>query len=57
MSQHILERNLLRKFERGEDHPGDPEINNIVTGNEQARRVETFQIFGLLRPAKRRERP
>ena len=41
----------------GEDHPRDPEEDDVVAGDEHARRVIAAQVGGVLRPAERGKRP
>ena len=57
VDEHVLERRLAHDFDAGEDHSRDPEENNVVAGDERARRVELFQIVRIFRPAQGRERP
>ncbi len=60
---HGLERHLrravfvLHQVHGEHDHPGDPEENDVETGNQYIGRVEGFQEIGLLRPAQGGERP
>ena len=51
------EGNFSREFQPHHDHARDPEKQDLVSGNQQRGRVVGAQIFGLLRPAERRERP
>ena len=41
----------------GEYHADNPEEDDIITGYQHVRRIEIFQLFGLLRPAQGRKRP
>ncbi len=38
-------------------HPGDPEEQDVVPGDQHAGRIERAQVGRIVRPAKRRERP
>ncbi|RMQ40687.1 hypothetical protein ALQ05_101874 [Pseudomonas amygdali pv. mori] len=58
-----LERDLrravlvLHQVHGDHDHPGDPEENDVETGDQHVGGVEGFQCLGLFRPAERGEGP
>ena len=57
MEQNCLERTLAHLLVAGENHPDNPEENNIIAGDQNIGRIEILQIFGLVRPAQCLERP
>ncbi len=57
MEEDGLERTLAHLLIAGEDHADDPEEDDVVSGDQNIRRIEVFQVFRLVRPAKRFERP
>ena len=52
-----LERNFLHVLHAGEDHAGNPEEDDVISGDQRVRRIEVLQLLGLVRPSKRGERP
>ena len=52
-----MERLLAGLFQSGKYHSDNPEEDDIVTGYQNVCRIEIIQFFGLIRPAKGRERP
>ena len=52
-----LERLLLHLLHTGEDHSRDPEEDDIIARDHDARGVPVVEIVGLFRPAHRGERP
>ena len=52
----VAERHLAGEVQGHHDHPGDPEEDDVVAGDEHRRRQEELELLGLLRPAERRER-
>src|SRR5450756_3105535 len=48
---------VYKRQEAEHHHPGDPEEQDVVAGDEHARRVEGAQVGGIVRPAERGERP
>ena len=57
MEQNCLKRSFSHLLIAGEDHPDNPEEDNIIAGYQYICRVKIFQILCLLRPAKCGERP
>src|SRR5581483_11092006 len=57
MDVDVAERHVAHELEAHHDHARDPEEKDIEAGDEHRRRIEALQIFRLLRPAERRERP
>ena len=57
MDQDGVERALAGLLISGEYHTDNPEEDDIVAGYQHIRRIEIFQLFGLLRPAQGRKRP
>src|SRR5690606_13176932 len=56
--QHILEWDFSSKLKGGKDHPRYPEINDVVSGNENIRREKALEVLAvLIRPAECGERP
>ena len=52
-----LERLLLHLLHAGEDHSRDPEEDDIIARDHDARGVPIVEVGGLFRPAHRGERP
>ena len=52
MDQHSVERCFAGMGAAGEDHSGNPEENNVITGDQNIGGIEIIQILGLFRPAK-----
>ena len=57
VNEHVVERHFARMRQSGENHSGNPEEDDIVTGNEHVGGIEVFEIFGLFGITERRERP
>ena len=57
MDEDMAEGNILHKFAGHEHHAGNPEENNIIARNEDARWEELLNIRSLIRPSHGRERP
>ena len=55
MQEDILEGELAHELLPEEDHPGDPEEDDVVSGLEQRAGVEHPQVIRVVRPAKHRE--
>ena len=53
----LFERNVGHEVHAHLEHAGHPEADDVVAGNQHARRIEPGQVFGFVGPAKRRERP
>ncbi len=51
------EGDLPGEAQVGDDHPGDPEEDDVVAGDENVRRVVILELRGLLRPAEGGEGP
>ena len=51
----VAEGHLAGELQRHHDHPGDPEEDDVVAGDEHARWQEQLQLLRLLRPAERGE--
>ena len=54
---HFAERHLAHESQPHHDHPRDPEEQDLVSGDEQAGWIIDAQVFGLVRPTQRGERP
>ena len=48
---------LAHMLHTGEDHAGNPEEDDVIARHECIRRIEILEVFCLIRPAQRRERP
>ena len=58
MDEHRRERDVLHLLEAGEDHARDPEEDDVVARDHDARGVPELQVLGvLIRPAERGKRP
>ena len=57
MEEHGLKGRFLHVLNAGENHSGNPEEDDIITGHQCAGGIEVFQLFGVIRPAQRGERP
>ena len=57
MDVDILERDLPHEFEPHHLHPGNPEEDDVKTGDQDRGGIKGFQLRGLVRPAERGERP
>ncbi|CAN3994570.1 Multidrug export protein mepA, partial [Dysosmobacter welbionis] len=57
VDQHGVEGDLVHLLTAGEDHPGHPEEDDVVTGDHDAGGIVEVQISGLFRPAQSGERP
>ena len=58
MDQHGVKRCLAGVGQAGEDHAGNPEADDIITGHQRVGGVEVVVILGvLIRPAQGAERP
>ena len=57
VNQHRLERHIPHLLHAGEDHPGNPEENNVIARHQHAGGIEVLQVFRFLRPAQGREGP
>ena len=53
----LPERHVAHELQSHHDHPGDPEENDVETGNQDAGGVKPFEFPGLFRPAQRGEGP
>ncbi len=51
MEKNGLKGLLSHLLESGEDHPDNPEEDDIVTGYENVGGIEIFKVFGLLGPS------
>ena len=56
MDENVVERLLPAELEAREDHPGDPEEDDVPRGREHGARVVRLELGRLVRPAERRER-
>ena len=52
----LFEGQLAHQLLAEEDHPGDPEEEDVVTGLEKRARVEELELVGGLGPTEHRER-
>ena len=57
MDQHRVEGGLFRLLAAGEDHPGHPEEDDIIAGDQHVGGIEVIQVGGVLRPAQGGEGP
>ena len=57
MDKYIPERNLLHEFHRHEHHTGNPEKNDVITGNHRRCRIPLVQDRRPVRPAHGGKRP
>ena len=57
MNVDVVKRRFARKFDARHNHAAHPKEDDVVGGDERARRVKLCKIVGLLRPAERAERP
>ncbi len=53
----VERRGAVHRVEAEHHHPGDPEEQDVVAGDQDGVRVELREALGLLRPAERGERP
>ena len=53
----LAERHLTGEVQRHHDHPGDPEEDDVVAGDQHVGRVIRLEFDGFLRPTERAERP
>ncbi len=54
---HLERLDAVHRVEPEHHHPGHPEEQDVVAGDEHAGRIELPQIRGVVRPAQRGERP
>ena len=57
MDKHRVERNLSGVLDAGENHPGNPEENDIIAGDQRASGVEILIVVGVFQPSQGGERP
>ena len=58
MDEHRRERDVLHLLEAGEDHARDPEEDDVIARDHDARGIPELQILRvLIRPAERGKRP
>ena len=57
MDQDRVKRALACLLDSGEYHTDDPEENDIISGNQNIRRIEIFHFIRILRPAEGGEGP
>ena len=57
VDQNFFKGVLLHLLAAGEDHPGNPEEDDIIAGDQHAGRVKVVQLRRLLRPAQGGEGP
>ena len=57
VNQHCVERCLSGLLTAGENHSGNPEEDDIITGDKNICRIEIIQIFCLFRPTQRFKGP
>ena len=57
VDEHILEGDLLHLLHAGEDHPGHPEEDDVIAGDQHGGGIEILQLGGLVRPAHGGEGP
>ena len=53
----VVERRIAGEMGPHHHHAGDPEEDDVETGDEGRCRVERFQVIRLVRPSECRERP
>ena len=57
VDENGVEGGLFGLLTAGEDHPGHPEKDDVITGDQHVSGVEIVQILGFLRPAQGGEGP
>ena len=57
MNISLFERHFFHDVHTHHHHPGNPEENDVKTGNENRSRIESVQIFAFVRPAQSRKSP
>ena len=57
MEKNGLEGLFTHMLKAGEDHPDNPEKDDVITGYENIGRIEILEVFGLLRPSESFKRP
>ena len=57
VDEHGVEGGLLGLLAGGEDHPGHPEEDDVIAGDQHVGGIEVVQVLGLLRPAQGGEGP
>ena len=57
VDQHFGEGYFAHMFQSAENHSGDPEEDDVVSGDQQVRGIEVFQVFRFVRVSQGRERP
>ena len=53
VDHHVPERDVVHEVEPGHDHPGHPQVQDLVARDEHRRRIEELEVRGLFRPAQR----
>ena len=57
VNQHVFEGNALHVLQPGKNHAGDPEKDDVVSGDEDVRRIKIVEVGRLFGESQRRERP
>ena len=57
VDKHRVERNLSSVLDAGENHPGNPEENDIIAGDQRAGGIEILVVVGVFQPSQGGEGP
>ena len=57
VDDHVAEGLVVRQIQPAHDHPGHPQIQDVVASDQRVRRVEEPEIRGVVGPPERGERP
>ena len=57
MNIDLMKRNLARELKSKHDHPGNPEKDDVKTGDEDTGGIKGIQVVGGFRPTQGRKGP